>query len=297
MRIGLCTTDIQYALPAEELFRKIAAMGYETVQLAFASAQECAFTPSAHIEIPAAVPDSAIEAIRAAVRKTGLSIGAINGTWNMAHPDKAVRDEAIGRMDGFLKAVSALGCPIVSLCSGTRSPEHLWHDDPANKTEAAWADMLDSMKRAAALAEKYGITLAIETEAGNIIDTPEKARRIMDEVGSDCLKMVLDAANLFHAGEARPDTMRPRLDEAMEYFGRDVVLAHGKDIRPSEGISFCGTGFGIVDFPHMIRRLKELGFEGDMMLHGIARESDLIPCREFMEKCMYQADGAVIQAD
>lgn len=290
MRIGLCTTDIQYALPAGELFRKIAAMGYETVQLAFASVQECAFTPSAHIEIPAAVSDSAIEAIRTASVETGISIGAINGTWNMAHPEKAVRDEGISRMEGFLKAVSALGCPIVSLCSGTRSPEHLWHDDPANKTEAAWADMLDSMKRAAALAEKYGITLAIETEAGNIIDTPEKARRVMDEVGSERLKMVLDAANLFHAGEARPEAMRPRLDEAMEYFGCDVVLAHGKDIRVAEGIAFCGTGFGIVDFPHMIQRLTALGFEGDMMLHGIENESDLVGCREFMENCMRQAE-------
>jgi len=290
MRIGLCTTDIPYALPADSLFEKVAALGYDAVQLAFASVSECGFTPSAHIEIPESVPDSALEAILCAARRTGISIGAINGTWNMAHPDQAVRSEAIRRMDGFLKAVSALGCPIVSLCSGTRSPIHLWHDDPANKTEAAWSDMLDSMKRACALAEKYGIILAIETEAGNIIDTPEKARRVMDETGSPALKMVLDAANLFHAGEARRINMRPRLNEAMEYFGRDVVLAHGKDIRETDGIEFCGAGFGIVDFPHMIRSLKKLGFKGDMMLHGIENEKDLVSCREYMIGCMRQAE-------
>lgn len=208
----------------------------------------------------------------------------------MAHPDKAVRDEALCRMDGFLRAVSQLNCPIVSLCSGTRNPIHLWHDDPANKTEAAWADMLDSMKRACTLAEQYGINLAIETEASNIIDTPEKARRILDETGSAHLKMVLDAANLFHAGEATRENMRPRLDEAMEYFGRDVVLAHGKDIRETDGIEFCAAGFGIVDFPYMIRSLQSLGFEGDMMLHGIEAESSLAPCRHYMERCIKQAE-------
>ena len=290
MRIGLCTTDIPYALPAEKLFKKVADLGYEAVQLAFASVEECGFTPSSHIEIPESVSDAAIEAILAASKKTGVAIGAVNGTWNMAHPDRSVREEALRRMDGFLEAVAALGCPIVSLCSGTRSPLHLWHDDPANKTEAAWNDMLDSMKRAASLAEKYGITLAIETEAGNIIDTSEKARRVMDETGSPNLKMVLDAANLFHAGEATKANMRPRLDEAMRYFGRDVVLAHGKDIKETDGIAFCGTGFGIVDFPYMIRELKRLGFEGDMMLHGIEEEKSLAPCREYMVGCMKQAE-------
>lgn len=290
MRIGLCTTDIPHALPAEQLFEKIAALGYDTVQLAFASVAECGFTPSAHIEIPESVSDAAIEAIKSASRSTGVSIGAINGTWNMAHPDKSIRDEAIRRMDGFLKAVSALGCPIVSLCSGTRSPVHLWHDDPANKTEAAWADMLDSMKRACALAETYGVLLAIETEAGNIIDTPEKARRVMDETGSPALKMVLDAANLFHAGEASRANMRPRLDKAMAYFGKDVILAHGKDIREGDGIEFCGAGFGIVDFPHMIRSLRLAGFAGDMMLHGIEEERNLASCRAYMMDCMRQAE-------
>ncbi len=294
MRIGLCTTDILYPLPAQELFEKIAALGYETVQLAFASVKECGFTPSAHIEIPDSVSDEAIEAIRAASERTGVSIGAVNGTWNMAHPDKSVRGEAIRRMDGFLKAVSSLGCPIVSLCSGTRSPLHLWHGDAANQTAEAWSDMLDSMKRAAELAEKYNILLAIETEAGNIIDTPEKARRVMDEAGSPNLKMVLDAANLFHAGEAKTENMRPRLDEAMKHFGRDVILAHGKDIRETDGIAFCGTGFGIVDFPYMISELAKLGFEGDMMLHGIESESDLAPCREFMKKCIDQAEERTV---
>ncbi len=288
MRIGLCSTDIEYVLPARDLFRKIAAMGYESVQLAFASVAECGFTPSAHIEIPGRVSDEAISAIRAAAEETGLAIGAVNGTWNMAHPDAAIREEALDRFEGFLQAVAALNCPIVSLCSGTRSRVGLWTADEANESEDAWQDMLSGMRRAAALAEKYRITLAIETEASNIISTPERARRVMDEVGSPNLKMILDAANLFHKGEAKPGNVRRALDRAFEYFGRDIVLAHGKDIREGDGIEFTGTGFGIVNFPYMVRLLREYGFEGDMMLHGIYDESAMPGCREFMEDCINQ---------
>ncbi len=286
MRIGVCTTDFENAMPAGELFDKIAGMGFETVQLAFASVSECGFVPSAQVEIPEYIPMRAIRAIRRAARDSGLSVGAVNGTWNMAHPDRGTREEGVRRMEGFLAATADLGCPIASLCSGTRSRTYLWRYDAANGAPDAWSDMRRSMERSARLAEKYGVTLAIETEASNVIDSPEKARRILNEVSSPRLKMILDAANLFHAGEAREETMRPRIDRAMECFGRDIVLAHGKDIRPSDGIAFCGTGFGIVDFPYMLKRLAEAGYQGDMMLHGIYREEDMPGCRQFMADCL-----------
>lgn len=286
MRIGLCTTDFDHVMPAGELFSTMADMKFEVTQLAFCSVAECGFTPSNHIEIPGSVSPEAIRAIRKASRETGIPVDAVNGTWNMAHPDRAVREEGLKRFEGFLDAVTQLDCNLVSLCSGTRSPAHLWSYDPATALPDAWEDMLDTMRRAALLAEKHGVVMAIETEAANVIDTPARARRVMDEVGSPNLKMILDCANLFHAGEVSEAIMRPRIDEAIEQFGRDIVIAHGKDIRPSEGIDFCGTGFGIVDFPYMVEKLRSVNFAGDMMLHGIYSEADMPGCRAFMERCM-----------
>lgn len=285
MRIGVCTTDFSLH-PAMQLFRKMADMGFDVTQLAFCSIAECGFTASREIEIPGSVSADALNAIRRASRDTGVPIGAVNGTWNMAHPDGDVREEGLRRFEGFLDAVSALDCGIVSLCSGSRSRESLWRYNPATALPDAWDDMLSSMRRAAVMAERRGITLAIETEASNVIDTPEKARRIMDEVGSPSLKMILDAANLFHKGEAHPANVRPALERAMNSFGEDIVLAHGKDIRESDGIDFCGTGFGIVDFPYMLDLLHDAGYSGDMMLHGIYNEADMPGCLAFMRRCI-----------
>lgn len=286
MRIGICTTDFKTHMPAMDLFRKMADMGYETTQLAFSSVTECGFAADTRIEIPGSVSLEAIAAIRAAAEATGITVCAVNGTWNMAHPDREVREEGIRRFDGFLAAVAALGCPIASLCSGSRNAGHLWRPHPDNSAPEAWADMLDSMRRCARLAEKHGIVLAIETEASNVIDTPEKARIIMDEVGSPNLKMILDCANLFHAGDAKPENVRPAIDRAFACYGRDIVLAHGKDIRAGEGIDFCGTGFGIVDFPYTLDCLKDAGYTGEMVLHGIYRDEDMHGCLAFMKKCM-----------
>lgn len=289
MRIGVCTTDFEKALPADELFSLVKQLGFSCVQLSFSSVSECGFSVSDHIEIPGEVSPEAIAAICSASEKHGIQIAAVNGTFNMAHPDPAVRAEGLRRFDGFLSSVKAIGCSLVSLCSGSRSVSGLWMYDPATALPDAWDDMYSTMKAAVAMAEKHGIVLAIETEASNVIDSPEKARRIIDEIASPNLKMILDCANLFHFGEASPENVRPAIDRAIEQFGRDIVIAHGKDVRESNGIDFCGAGFGIIDFPYTLEKLRSVGFAGEMMLHGIYNIADMPICLQFMRDCFAKA--------
>jgi len=146
MRIGICTTDFDKAMPADELFGLVKKLGYDIVQLAFSSVSECGFEVSDHIEIPGEVADEAIQAILAAAAKHGIDICAVNGTFNMAHSDPAVREEGIRRFDGFLRAVKALGCPMATLCSGSRSEKGLWTYSPETAKDDAWDDMADTMK-------------------------------------------------------------------------------------------------------------------------------------------------------
>ena len=107
------------------------------------------------------------------------------------------------------------------------------------------------------------------------MNSPENARCVMDTVGSERLKMILDCANLFHRGRAHPEYVQETIEHAFELYGEDIVIAHGKDIREGDGIDFCGTGRGIVDFPFTAQLLKKYGYTGDMFLHGIYDESDM----------------------
>lgn len=277
MRCGVCSTDFESAshplYAADVLFDRMHRLGFASVQFAFSSVSECGFVPTGSIEIPAEIPASALAAIQAASARTGIPIAAVNGTFNMAHPDPDVRKEGIRRFPILCEAAKTLGAAYVTLCSGTRNPDDLWGPSADNDTPAAWEDMRDTVARCVGIAEKAGVTLAIESEASNIISTPEKARRIMDEVGSAHLKMILDCANLFHAGHAHKDEVRATLERAFACYGHDIVIAHGKDIREGDGIDFCATGRGIVDFAYTARLLREYGFSGDMFLHGIYDEA------------------------
>ena len=117
-------------------------------------------------------------------------------------------------------------------------------------------------------AQDNGIILGVETEASNIICTPEKARRYLDAVGSPNLKIIMDGANLFHKEEV--PHMEQVLREAFDALGRDIVLAHAKDFSLTDGISFVAAGEGELDFSLYIRLLKTSGYNGPLVLHGLA---------------------------
>lgn len=282
MRVGVCTTDLT-PRPAAKLFETLRKLGTPVTQLSFASVAEARFEPDGNIEIPGFIDEEVVELVRRGAAENGVEIAALNGTFNMAHPDASVRKEGLRRLEILARATNTLGCRIITLCSGTRNTASLWAPHPENGAAEAWGDMFETVAAAVETAEKYGITLAVETEAGNIIDTPEKARKLMDSVGSPNLKMIMDCANLFHAGEAYKANARPVMKHAFDLFGKDVVVAHGKDIRESGGIDFCPAGEGIVDYVYFAQLLREHGCRGNMFLHGVYDETKLPAALELLK--------------
>ncbi len=277
MNIGVCTTDFE-TQPIEPLFDKIQGYGFGPVQLSFASLAECGFNATGQIEIPEAMDEAVLQRIKDSAERHGLSIVCVNGTFNMAHPDLAVRREGVRRFHGFARAVKALGCAYVTLCTGTRNAEHLWRAHPDNVTEAAWRDMAETAAQLVDIAKQNELTLLLEVEASNVADTPELAKKLIDEVGQGRMAVVMDCANLFHAGQAKPALVRQVIGHAFDVLGDHVALAHGKDIRAGEGVEFCGAGEGIIDFPYFFERLQGIGYAGDMVLHGIQDETKMQRC-------------------
>ena len=102
--------------------------------------------------------------------------------------------------------------------------------------------MISVMRRLVAYAEQYDLTLVVETEAANVVQTPQLARKMLDEIGSPHLKMVIDCANLFLPGTAHRENAAATIQRAFDAFGAEIALAHGKDIADSDGIEFAPSG-------------------------------------------------------
>ncbi|PBB42641.1 epimerase [Mesorhizobium sp. WSM3866] len=224
----------------------------------------CAGLPS----VPDDVPDATIRAIDAAAKASGVGLVALSGTYNMAHPDSRVRDDGLRRLGVVIEAAARLSIPLVTLCTGTRNAEDQWAHHPDNADPSAWADMAREMEKALQLAERHGVDLGIEPEQANIVTSADDAVRLISEIGSERLRIVLDPANLFERANA--DEARGIVAEAVERTAGHVALAHAKD-RFADG-RFATAGRGVVDFDDFVARLRATGFDGPLVTHGLSAE-------------------------
>jgi sugar phosphate isomerase/epimerase len=126
--------------------------------------------------------------------------------------------------------------------------------------------MATEMAKALTLAEKHGVDLGIEPEQANIVTSAGDAKRLIAEMGSRRLRIVLDPANLFEA--ATPSEAPDIVARAVETAAGHIAMAHAKD-RHADG-RFATAGQGIVDFPDFIARLKAVGFGGPLVTHGLS---------------------------
>lgn len=275
MKIGICTTDFP-AQTVESLFEKIQQYGFDQVQFDFETIGE--------EEMPERIGAALIDRILEASGKRRLEIVAVNATFNMIAPDRKEREKGIARFEILALACRKLNCSVMSLCTGTRNTESMWKPHPDNSSGEAWQDMLETMRKVVRIAEQHQVTLGVETEASNVVSSPELARRLLDEMKSPYLKIIMDCANLFRENTAWPENVRKTIKNAFDHLGHDVILAHGKDILASPKINFTATGKGIVDFDYFLQLLDEYRYKGGMLLHGIKQEADIPGCVAFIRE-------------
>ena len=275
MKTGAFSPEIP-AGSAAELFRKAKGYGFDLMQFDYASVDK--------EEMPAIIPDSLNKEIAEEAARNGIEIVAVNGTFNMAHPDHAVRQDGVVRFEKIAASCKTLGCKLVTICTGSRNRESMWFPHPGNDTQEAWKDMAATAEQLVVIADKYNIDLGIETEASNVVNTPLKAKKLIEDLKSPRLKIILDAANLFREGMAKRENVQRVIAEAFELLSPWIVLAHGKDVKEGEGIDFTGAGKGIVDFDFFLKELEKIGYKGGMILHGIKEEKDIPSCVEFFQR-------------
>jgi sugar phosphate isomerase/epimerase len=241
---------------AESVLSAARDAGYGCVQFNLA----CCGLPS----MPDDLPPGIAADIAAASARTGVAIAALSGTYNMIHPDVSVREAGLRRLGLLLEQARAMGTSLVTLCTGTRDAADQWRHHPDNDRPEAWADLLTEMAKAAALAEQYEVDLGIEPEHANVVSSAARAARLLAELPSPRLRIVLDPANM--VDDARTDQDR-LFAAACDRLGDRIALAHAKD-RDAAG-AVVPAGAGIIDFDAFFTALDRIGFAGPVVTHGL----------------------------
>jgi fructoselysine 3-epimerase len=118
-----------------------------------------------------------------------------------------------------IKATAELGCKIMQCNSGWG-----YYDEDR---EDAWKRSREMLTKLAEVAQKEGVTLALESlrpEESNLVITVKDAKRMMDEINHPNMKVLVDTTAMGVAGET--------LQDWFDVFGKDIIHMHFVDGDP-----------------------------------------------------------------
>ena len=251
--------------------------------------------------LPENVPVEVTQSVVRAAARTGIRICAVSGTFNVIQP--AALESGLSRLPALAKAALAIGCDVLTLCTGTRHATDMWAHHPDNHSPEAWNDMIDGLGQVIRIARRYGVRLAIEPETANVVSDARTAERALQELDPDgrTLTIILDAANLYRP-PMDPRTHRDIIYDAVTRLGQHISLTHAKDIAdpltttPPSHVSghytHVAAGTGILPYAHYVTALTGTpaactaaanGKRLPLVLHGLDEQQ--VPASvEFLRK-------------
>ena len=160
---------------------------------------------------------------------------------NLADPNEEERQRTQAIYKAHLRFAPMIGARVVG--TETYANPHSHFPQGAARSEEAFRLFIDALRPVVRWAEEADAILAVEPVYHHIISTPERAQRMLDEVPSDHLQIILDAVNLI--GPDTADRAEEIVEDGIRRLGDRAMVLHMKDyvLRPNEVHSIaCGTG-------------------------------------------------------
>jgi len=214
MKIGVRAHDFGRQ-KAADLARSIKEAGFDCVQLALTKGIE-------GINDFGDITPKHLEDVQSAFDANNLEITVLGCYIEPSLSDKTARLENVTIFQNCLRYAKTIGAGIV----GTETTG-LPTDASKEQREAAYALLKDSVLRMAEVAEKEGVTVGIEPVAEHTLNTPEIARRLLDEVNSNYVKIIFDPLNLVLSSTI--NHQKDIYKSAIDLLGEKVVAMHIKD--------------------------------------------------------------------
>lgn len=271
LRLGVRAHDFG-RLPADALAARVAAAGFSCVQLALNKA-------IAGLDLRAGDLNGELaREIGGAFARHGVGIEVLGCYVNPIHPDLKTRAALLEFFKDHLRFARDFGCGIVALESGSLNADYSPH--PANHGEEAFQSMLAGISELVSVAEQFSVVIGLEAVTSHVVSTPQKMRRVLDEIASDNLRVVFDPVNLLSAENFREQSRV--VAEALDLFGDRVAAVHAKDFVFENGsLRTVPAGRGQLDYAPVLKFVRSRHPDLSVLLED-AGENVATGCAEFL---------------
>lgn len=261
MRLGAPVWPFQWHPPYEEAIRRIAALGFRSVEL-------IAWSPEALAEY---YTPQRIRDLRALMGDLGLELSEfVSSAREMASPDPQRRAAVVEYFRRFCGVAAELGTGMVNTVApmpfGLPAPplkqlpvSQVWTIDAPEGLDwqRGWAEFVETMRQVVGVVEGAGLRYAVEPHPYRYVANAAGMLRLLDHVPSPALGINYDPSHTFPAGDM------PHL--AVYQLGERVFHCHFSD---NDGLTNAHwrPGMGKIDWRALLKALHEVGFTGTISI-------------------------------
>jgi sugar phosphate isomerase/epimerase len=265
MRLGVVGLCGDFRTLTSDEIEKIKALEFTGLSFHFRSA-----------EIPTVPPDACARCVRM-LEDANLDLVQFGITYEecLFHPDTAVREAAIASVQRGMATAASLNAHHYLFRPGSLNPDGAWTSHRDNHLPESMERLIETLKPIAAYAEQHELTLVMETHAVSIMGSPEICREIVEHVGSDRLRIVMDFVNHFQT-LLQVYNSEERLNHIFDVMGPVAPMAHIKDISVQNGLVLHLNeevpGEGELELGVALKRFDELYPDGYGLIEHLPAE-------------------------
>lgn len=224
MQFGIRLHDA-VQVPVEERLKIVKEQGFTCAHVALSK------VVSENSVAPQALTPGYAMYLKRLFDKNELDCAVLGCYLNLANPDAAQLKAIQEKYMANIRFAAHLGAGVVGTETGAPNVEYRFE-------EACWNEeslqiFIKNLRPVVKYAEQMGVLMAIEPVVRHIVCNPVRARRVLDEIGSPNLRIILDPVNLLESyNYEKQDEI---IDEAIDLLGKDVAVLHVKDFVIKDG--------------------------------------------------------------
>ncbi len=224
MQFGIRLHDAVQA-PIEERLKIVKEQGFTCAHVALSK------VISENSVAPQALTPGYAMYLKRLFDKNELDCAVLGCYLNLANPDAAQLKAIQEKYMANIRFAAHFGAGVVGTETGAPNVEYKFE-------EACWNEeslqiFINNLRPVVKYAEQMGVLMAIEPVVRHIVCNPVRARRVLDEIASPNLRIILDPVNLLESyNYEKQDEI---IDEAIDLLGKDVAVLHVKDFVIKDG--------------------------------------------------------------
>lgn len=196
-----------------------------------------------------------------------MKIAILGSYIDPSNPDDAELQKNIDKFKEKIKYASILKPIAVGTETGI-------YKDGLTGTEEAYRRVLATFKELAEEAQRYDVCIAVEGVHCFVINTPQKVKRLIDELDSDNVKVIFDPVNFLNINNYQ--MQNEIIEEMFDLLWDKICAIHAKDFVIEDGnVRAVPPTYGLFNFKLLFDKLKEYKLDIPVICEEIS-DSDAV---------------------